>query len=88
MKVHFSRHKFSATHAPTEHLRMGQGYSAVDIIGIIFKVTKNFDETAMPEGLKLAFIRQIGMPSHSCAQSDALSLTRCSVGCSLSAQSP
>jgi len=38
----------------------GQGYSAVDIIGIIFKVTKNFDETAMPEGLKLAFIRQIG----------------------------
>eukprot|EP00656_Telonema_subtile_P023868 TRINITY_DN2551_c0_g1_i2.p1 TRINITY_DN2551_c0_g1~~TRINITY_DN2551_c0_g1_i2.p1 ORF type:complete len:137 (-),score=35.79 TRINITY_DN2551_c0_g1_i2:59-469(-) len=37
-----------------------QGYSAVDIIGIVFRVTKNFDEDKMPEGLKLAFIRDIG----------------------------
>ena len=40
---------------------LGQGYSAVDIIGIIFKVTKSFKEDLMPEGLKLAFIREIGV---------------------------
>ena len=43
-----------------------QGYSAVDIIGIIFKVTKGFKEDAMPEGLKLAFIREIGVLSLTC----------------------
>ena len=36
------------------------GYAASDIIGTIFKVCRNYDEAAMPEALKLEFLREIG----------------------------
>lgn len=38
-----------------------QGYSALDCIGTVFKVCKTYDDKAMPEATKLAFIREIGM---------------------------
>lgn len=38
----------------------GKGYSAVDIIQTLFRVSKNADDAALPEVLKLAFIRELG----------------------------
>ena len=38
-----------------------QGYSAVDVVGTVFRVCKSFDDKAMPESTKLAFIREIGL---------------------------
>ena len=35
------------------------GYSALDIIGTVFKVVKNFDDSMM-EFIKLEFIKEIG----------------------------
>lgn len=35
-----------------------QGYAAVDVVGTLFRVCKNI---ALPDGKKLAFIREIGM---------------------------
>ena len=38
-----------------------KGYSAADVIGTLFRVTKNSgDDAHLPEALKLAFIREIG----------------------------
>jgi replication factor C subunit 2/4 len=38
-----------------------KGYSAMDVIGTLFRVTKNTaDDAHLPEALKLAFIREIG----------------------------
>ena len=37
-----------------------QGYSVFDIIGTMYRVCKNFDDTAMPEFIKLELIRIIG----------------------------
>lgn len=37
-----------------------KGYSAMDIIGTLFRVVKSFDEKKLPEALKLEFIREIG----------------------------
>jgi len=37
------------------------GYSAVDVIGTVFKVCKSYDDKLMAESLKLAFIREIGL---------------------------
>ena len=36
------------------------GFSAMDIIGTVYRVTKNFNSEAMPEFVKLEFIREIG----------------------------
>ncbi|KAI8807384.1 P-loop containing nucleoside triphosphate hydrolase protein [Cladochytrium replicatum] len=36
------------------------GYSSLDIVGTVFKVTKNFDQEELKEYLKLEFIREIG----------------------------
>jgi replication factor C subunit 2/4 len=36
------------------------GYSAVDVVGTVFRVCKSFDDKQMPEATKLAFIREIG----------------------------
>ena len=36
------------------------GYSAVDVVGTVFKVCKSYDDKLMPEPLKLAFIRESG----------------------------
>jgi replication factor C subunit 2/4 len=37
-----------------------KGYSAMDIIGTLFRVVKGMDDVAVPEALKLGFIREIG----------------------------
>ena len=37
-----------------------KGYSAGDIIGTLFRVAKGMDAAALPEALKLEFIREIG----------------------------
>lgn len=37
------------------------GYSAVDVVGTVFKVCKSYDDKLMPEPTKLAFIREIGL---------------------------
>lgn len=37
-----------------------KGYSAMDIIGTLFRVVKSFDDKKLPEALKLDFIREIG----------------------------
>jgi len=37
-----------------------KGYSAMDVIGTLFRVTKGADEQEVPEALKLAFVREIG----------------------------
>lgn len=36
------------------------GFSAMDIIGTVYRVTKNFNSEAMPEYVKLEMIREIG----------------------------
>jgi replication factor C subunit 2/4 len=37
-----------------------KGYSTMDVIGTLFRVTKGMDDAELPEALKLAFIREIG----------------------------
>ena len=36
------------------------GFSAMDIIGIVYRVVKNYNSEAMPEFVKLEMIREIG----------------------------
>jgi replication factor C subunit 2/4 len=37
-----------------------KGYSCMDVIGTLFRVTKTADDRELPEAVKLAFIREIG----------------------------
>ena len=37
-----------------------KGYSAMDVIGTLFRVTKGMPDAELPEAAKLAFIREIG----------------------------
>ncbi|KAK3251451.1 Subunit of heteropentameric Replication factor C (RF-C) [Cymbomonas tetramitiformis] len=53
---HCTRSALEDAHAAMKHL-FDQGYSATDIISTVFRVTKSY---AMPEYLKLEFIREIG----------------------------
>jgi len=37
-----------------------KGYSAMDVIGTLFRVAKGMEDAELPEALKLAYIREIG----------------------------